>query len=210
MSREQEEAAKRNLEQLYEKYANKLRKKGKQVTPELLAEKISDHFQMNDPHWVVGPAKKWLSRQDWFQSDEKEDKSMSEQEKRPAWTMTVLTPEQVQALKEKEAEEAVRQRDELDEIIRKQRYEDGWNAYVESPTRIIGKGTHYEAYMEGWNAAKAQEEVYGVIPFLLDELKKRMEAGDEWYGCSFDGSLQIVEKIQAAYEAEKQESPLQG
>lgn len=75
---------------------------------------------------------------------------------------------------------------------------------VESATHLLEKGTHYEAYLEGWNAAKMQEEEQGVIPFLLDELKKRMEAGEEWYGDSFDEPVQIVEKIQAAYQTERQ------
>lgn len=126
---------------------------------------------------------------------------MSEEIKTSTWTMCVLSSEEVQALKAKEAEEA-RQRQK--HYIEKQRYENGWNAYVESPTRTLKKSKLYKAYLNGWNAAKAQEEQQGVILFLLAELRKRMKEEYEWWGDAFDGPIQIVEKIQAAYEQERQ------
>ncbi len=95
------------------------------------------------------------------------------------------------------------------EEVRKHFQGYGWNDYVESPDRkmkpLHRKNTKEQKqwYTEGWNTARTQEEQQGIVPFLLDELIKRMETGDEWYGTSFDGPIQIVKKIQVAYEGER-------
>lgn len=94
------------------------------------------------------------------------------------------------------------------EQIRQSYYSHGWNDYVESSTRQFSLPKLYNAsydyaYTDGWNAAKAQEEQQGIVLFLLDELLKRMDAGDEWYDTDFDKPMLIVKKIQEAYQAEK-------
>lgn len=96
----------------------------------------------------------------------------------------------------------------------------GWNDYISSilkepPLRELVPCQLYRDaddppykqlerwYKDGWNAARTQEEQQGTVVFLLNELLKRMDAGDEWYGTGFDEPMQIVKKIQTAYQEEK-------
>jgi hypothetical protein len=70
MSREQEEAAKRSLDQVFETCASIMRRRKKyRITPDFLAEEVSDHLRIPEPDLFVEPASEWLAKQDWFIPD---------------------------------------------------------------------------------------------------------------------------------------------
>lgn len=94
----------------------------------------------------------------------------------------------------------------MSDLSKEQLYDLGWRDYADSldsmmPVYPDMTEEQLQWYEQGWNAAKAQEEQEGVVSFLLGGLLRRMRPADEGY--------QLVKRIQAAYETEKQ-SPLQG
>jgi len=70
MSREQEQATREKIEQLYDGICRVWRQGGRTVTPEDLAQVVSDYFQMYDTQFTIGPVKEWLSRQEWYKPPE--------------------------------------------------------------------------------------------------------------------------------------------
>jgi len=59
-----------------------------------------------------------------------------------------------------------------------------------------------QTYTDGWNAAMKAAQEQGKSVFLLNELLRRMGAGDEWYGTSFDEPIAIVKKVLTEIEKE--------
>ena len=68
-----------------------------------------------------------------------------------------------------------------------------WLEYYDPVHWDVPKPFAEQAFTNGWNAAKEQA-AQGIIPFLLEVLLRRMNAGEEWYGTSFDEPMQIVKK----------------
>jgi|SRR5450755_715468 len=61
----------------------------------------------------------------------------------------------------------------------------------------IAQETAEQWYTDGWNTAMHTEQEQGRVVFLCNELLKRMSAGEEWYGTSFDDPMVIVNKIKS-------------
>lgn len=94
-----------------------------------------------------------------------------------------------------------------DKELRKLRFDQGWNAYVDKlsdpitlpPNLSTNEIFNYEL---GWDSAKAEHQKVGTVCFLLEELEDRMVNGSD---PAFTFWIVLLRRSIAAYKEEQKE-----